>query len=241
MAVRFFPSPGERGPAAAPERENLAEVIELRSRLRGSRAPRGGEAPKPDADPPGPGADLPGPGAEPLVLGDEAPASPAGAEASAAERERALEDGRRLLGRRARSREELRRELERLGHRAEHAEAAVSDFVDRGSVDDADLAERITELQRERKGASRAQVRRALSERLISSADIDAALAQLSDEEDGELLVTAARDRARKLSGLDPRTAERRLLGFLARRGWSGEAAVRAARAALDHPSRDSH
>ena len=63
---------------------------------------------------------------------------------------------------------------------------------------------------------------------------VQSALGELDVDEEFALLRETAQDRARKLGGLDRQTAERRLLGFLARRGWSGEPAMRAAREALD-------
>ena len=55
------------------------------------------------------------------------------------------------------------------------------------------------------------------------------------DEEDRALEV--ARVRASRRGGLEPATAYRRLLGFLERRGYGGEAARNAARKALEEAS----
>ena len=58
-------------------------------------------------------------------------------------------------------------------------------------------------------------------------------------EEDGDdLVLELARDRVRRLGGLDRTTAERRLVDFLARKGHGGSGAREAARQALDE--RDS-
>ena len=139
-----------------------------------------------------------------------------------------------LLSRRARSSGELRAELERRGHDAGTIEEVIEEFVQSLYLDDLGLARVTMEQLRERKQASRAQIRVKLRTRRLSDEIIDAVLAELDDDDEDDLLRSAARDRARKLHGLDRQVAERRLFGFLARRGWSGERAARAVRDALD-------
>src|SRR5690606_33269777 len=99
---------------------------------------------------------------------------------------------------------------------------------------DIGLARVMTEKLRDSKRASRAQIRRKLRERRLSDDVIETVVGELDEEEEQALLLQTAQDRARRLTGLDRVTAERRLLGFLARRGWGGEPALRATRAALD-------
>jgi regulatory protein len=72
-------------------------------------------------------------------------------------------------------------------------------------------------------------VSRDLAERVVDEADP-------GDEEDRALEV--ARARASRFRGLDTATAYRRLLGFLERRGYGGEAARTAARKALEEAQR---
>lgn len=143
-------------------------------------------------------------------------------------------DAVRLLARRARSSGEVRRELERLGHAAHDVEAVILHCETSLYLDDLGLARVLTETLRERKHASRTQIRTKLRERLLPDGVIEVVLGELDEDEEHELLRQAAADRARKMTGLDRQTAERRLLGFLARRGWSGERASRVAREALD-------
>jgi regulatory protein len=245
MAVRFLPE--REPPGRVPERDrgDLAEVIDLRSRL--PRAGGGEErAPEPaasgatvrpraltaaaasldEAEPESVAA--PGRAAAPEEAGPEEPADPDGPGRSA------NEEGVRLLARKALSSGELRRELLALGHDAAETETVIDEFVAGLYLDDTGLARLLTEGLRERKRASRSQIRAKLRERLLPDAAIDAALAELDDDDEYELLRETAQDRARRLGGLDRQTAERRLLGYLARRGWSGERAVRACREALD-------
>lgn len=230
MAVRFLPLPGEDERPEPEDRGDLAEVISLRSRLsRSEPAEVPGEVETPgEVGAPG-GAEAPGETGVP----EEGEASedaevPEGPERSASE------DGVRLLARRARSSGELRAELLARGHDADEVEDTLDEFVRSLYLDDLGLARVLTEKLRDAKRASRAQIRRKLKERRLPDEAIETAIGELDETEEGELLRDAAEDRARKLAGLDRQTAERRLLGFLSRRGWGGEPAMRAAREALD-------
>ena len=142
----------------------------------------------------------------------------------------AHEDGVRILGRRARSSGELREELARLDHGADEIETVIDEFTRGLYLDDLGLARALTEKLRHTKRASRSQIRVKLQARKLPGDVIDTAIGELDSDEEFELLRQTARDRAAKLGGLERQVAERRLLGFLARRGWSGEPAMRAAR-----------
>ncbi|WP_336658598.1 regulatory protein RecX [Leucobacter sp. USHLN153] len=146
----------------------------------------------------------------------------------------AQEDGVRMLGRRARSSGELRDELSQLGHGIDAVETVIDEFTRSLYLDDLGLARALTEKLRDAKGASRSQIRVKLRGRKLPDDVIETALGELDTDEEFELMWQTAQQRAAKLGGLDRQVAERRLLGFLARRGWSGEPAVRAAREALD-------
>lgn len=210
MAVRFTPVEGA-GHAPQPDRDNLAEVIELRSRLRLDGAGNGlhADEPRPDTD-------------------RETAASPT--PTSDETRDTAV----RILARKARSSGELRSELLQRDHDPHIVEDIIDEFRENLYLDDLGLARVTTENLRDLKRASRGQIRLKLRERKIPDEAIEAALAELDDDDEYALLAAAAQDRARKLQGLDRHVAERRLLGFLARRGWSGEPAYRAVREALD-------
>jgi regulatory protein len=226
MVVRFLPT-AEVAPAPpANDRGDLAEVIDLRSRLsRGAARQNAEEQLATEASHTSGGVDE--------AHGLEAPLA---RERSLPDTSRtASDDAVRLLARRARSSGELRRELSRLGHAFADIEAVVLECEGSLYLDDLGLARVLTEGLRERKRASRTQIRVKLRERLLPDWAIEEALGELDEDEEQVLLREAAVDRACKLKGLDRTTAERRLLGFLARRGWSGERATRVAREALDN------
>lgn len=222
MAVRFLPvdRAETEDTRSAPEREDheLAEVISLRSRLAVScLVPEDDEAVRAEAH---------------EQVSAEADSRVSAGEASAAD------DGTRLMARKARSSGELRDELLNLGHDAYEVDAVIAEFERSLYLDDLGLARYVSEKQRTGKGASRAQIRRKLRERKLPDDVIEQVCAEIDPDEDFSLMRETARDRARRLGGLDRQTAERRLLGFLARRGWSGEPALRAAREALDGEAR---
>ncbi|SJN09578.1 Regulatory protein RecX [Leucobacter sp. 7(1)] len=147
-------------------------------------------------------------------------------------------DGVKLLARRARSSGELREELLRLDHSVHDVDVLIEEFRESHYLDDLGLARTVVEKLRSTKRASRTQIGIKLRERRLPDAVIDEALGELDSDEEFSLLREAAVSRASKLGGLDRQVAERRLLGFLARRGWSGEAATRIAREALDGNAR---
>lgn len=217
MAVRFLPAPEERPRPPREDRGDLAEVIEFRSRLR---------RPEAEAEPEtSTGAEGEG-GAEaqrPRLVAAVEPEGPT-----------AYEDAVKMLARKPLSSGELQRALVVAGHPEIDAEEAVATCEESLYLDDAGLACSVATKLRDAKGESKARIRQKLRERQLPDAAIEAALADLDDEAEFELLAQTARDRARRMAGLDRQTAERRLLGFLARRGWSGERATRAAREALD-------
>lgn len=108
----------------------------------------------------------------------------------------------------------------------------LDDYGRRGYLDDATLAWHLVTSGVERKGQGRIALSRALAQRGIPREVIDEALAELPDD-DAERAVEFARSKARAMSGLDPDTALRRLVGQLARRGYNGSVAMTAAKTAL--------
>lgn len=192
MAVRFT-SNAEAPPEAAPQRDNLAEVIELRSKLVATV-----DAPIEETDDAHPRA-----------------------------------EGTRLLARRAMSSGELHDALVKQGHDRHEVEDVIDEFEQACYLDDVGLARATAEKLRESKHASRFQIRAKLKERKLPDAIVAEVLDAMSDEEEHELLRATAEKRARNLAGLDRQTAERRLLGYLQRRGWQGEATFRVVREVL--------
>ncbi|MEJ1089916.1 regulatory protein RecX [Microbacterium sp. Mu-80] len=111
-------------------------------------------------------------------------------------------------------------------------EDVIDDFLARGYIDDRTLATLLVTSGVERKGQGRVAIARSLSQRGIPREIIDDVLSELPDD-DAERALEFARSKARGMTGLEPDTALRRLLGQLARRGYGGGVAMNAARTAL--------
>lgn len=116
---------------------------------------------------------------------------------------------------------------------AETAQEVIDRFLHLGYLDDAALAEQLVRSGVERKGQGRHALALALAKRGIPRAVSDEALATLPDD-DEERALDFARTKARSMSRLDRATAERRLTGQLARRGYPSHVSLTAARRALD-------
>jgi regulatory protein len=138
----------------------------------------------------------------------------------------------RRLRRSALSEREARTFLGQRGIDAAIVEATVERFTSRGWIDDAVLAEQLLYAGTSRKGQGRRAIAQTLSARGIARDVADAALATLPDDDD-ERALEYARTKANGLRSYDLETAMRRLMGQLARRGYSGSIASNAARTAL--------
>ena len=131
---------------------------------------------------------------------------------------------------------EIRAKLVAKGLEPDDVEHELERLTRSGLIDDAAFATRQLERLRERKGMGDAAIRSALRGRLVPQDVVDAVMAeQVEDEEVAEQrLQEVADDRARRLGSLPQDVAERRLIAYLMRKGFSGSAVRSAARAALD-------
>jgi regulatory protein len=96
-----------------------------------------------------------------------------------------------------------------------------------GLLNDRDLAEQLVWSLTEHKKLGPVAVRQALIKRKIPGAIIDQVVPSASDVEP-DVIEQLAIERMRVLRGLEPDVQKRRLLGFLARRGYSGSEVYRA-------------
>lgn len=153
----------------------------------------------------------------------------AGSLGDAADREAAFRTALRALERRGFARDDLGRRLVRKGHPAAAVEAAMERLAVRGLVDDAAFALNYAEV-RSARGRGPARVRRDLMAMGVPREAIDAAMARVwSPEVDtGQRALELARARVARLVSLPRLAQRRRLLAFLARRGYTGEVAHRA-------------
>ncbi|MFN4001917.1 regulatory protein RecX [Microcella sp.] len=139
------------------------------------------------------------------------------------------------LTRRGQSRAEVAELLRRREIDPIVAEAELDRLESVGLIDDRALAADLVDRLRTRKKLGDSALRSELMRRKLERSAIDEALAEGADDDaHDDLVLELARDRARRLGGLDRSTAERRLVDFLARKGHSGSAVREAARRALD-------
>lgn len=139
----------------------------------------------------------------------------------------------RLLAVRSRSRGELEARLLRTGFDPSDVECELERLEEVGLVDDDAFARDIVRHHLTVRRSGRRAVARALAAKRVPTSTIEAALAELTGEEEDERAESLARDRAASLSGIGPEKAYGRLVGFLARRGYDGPTARHAARVAL--------
>lgn len=148
----------------------------------------------------------------------------------------------RALGRKGVSESEMRQLLTKQDLDADVVEHEVARLVRVGLLDDVALATDLVDRLHERKGLGRQGVVAELRRRGIDQAAIDAALEAATDDADDEFVraIELAEKRAPQLRGLDRATAERRLSGFLMRKGYGSGVVRIAVERALDGPPRRS-
>ncbi|MDM7892507.1 RecX family transcriptional regulator [Curtobacterium caseinilyticum] len=148
----------------------------------------------------------------------------------------------RALGRKGVSESEMRKLLLGQDLDADVVEHEVARLTRVGLLDDVALATDLVDRLHERKGLGRQGVVTELRRRGIDQAAIDAALEAAADDADDEFVraIELAEKRARQLRGLDRETAERRLSGFLMRKGYGSGVVRVAVQRALDGSPRRS-
>jgi regulatory protein len=138
----------------------------------------------------------------------------------------------RLLDRRARSRAELAAALRRRGVPDEAARAVLDRFAEVGLVDDAALAETVAVTQHRERGLARRAVAQRLRQRGIADADVAEALAQVNADSERAAAERLVARRRPALREVEPAARIRRLVGLLARRGYSAALAYEVVKAA---------
>ena len=139
----------------------------------------------------------------------------------------------RLLTQRARSRAELADALARRGGPDDAATAVLDRFTEVGLIDDAALAETLAGAQHRERGLAGRAVAMKLRQRGLPEESVRAAVSGIDrDSERARAMELVAR-RRRALAGLPPEVQARRLVGLLARKGYSSGLANEIVRAAL--------
>jgi regulatory protein len=154
------------------------------------------------------GVELDGEGEERLLL--------------AVERGKAYDAAVRLLAVRGRSTQEIVTRLRQKGTRKDAVAHAVGQLEAAGLLDDARFAREYARMYAER-GHGPARILAELSRKGVERRVAERVVAEVEGDDEGERrerLLALARKRAAQLKGLDRETARRRLVGYLARRGY---------------------
>lgn len=130
----------------------------------------------------------------------------------------------------AKTRGQLRKKLQAEGFDAELIEPLLDKFEAAKLIDDAEYAQTFVAQKSRTKKLSRAALRRELAERGVRGEEAESALAQRTDEQEREDAAELVRKKLRPGMDLSDRVEKdkvtRRLLGMLARRGYSSSVSM---------------
>lgn len=130
----------------------------------------------------------------------------------------------------AKTRGQLRKKLQAEGFDAELIEPLLDKFEAAKLIDDAEYAQTFVAQKSRTKKLSRAALRRELAERGVRGEEAENALAQRTDEQEREDAAELVRKKLRPGMDLNDRAEKdkvtRRLLGMLARRGYSSSVSM---------------
>lgn len=130
----------------------------------------------------------------------------------------------------AKTRGQLRKKLQAEGFEAELIEPLLDKFEAAKLIDDAEYAQTFVAQKSRTKKLSRAALRRELAERGVRGEEAENALAQRTDEQEHEDAAELVRKKLRPGMDLSDRAEKdrvtRRLLGMLARRGYSSSVSM---------------
>ncbi|GAB2737429.1 hypothetical protein GCM10010442_67820 [Kitasatospora kifunensis] len=140
----------------------------------------------------------------------------------------------RLLTGTPRTRRQLATALRKREIPDEVAEEVLSRFEEVGLIDDAAFAAAWVESRHHGRGLARRALAQELRTRGVSGALVEEAVAQLDPEEEAATARALVERKLRATTGLERQARLRRLVGMLARRGYSEGLAFRVVREALD-------
>lgn len=130
----------------------------------------------------------------------------------------------------AKTRGQLRKKLQSEGFEAEIIEPLLDKFEAAKLIDDAEYAQTFVAQKSRTKKLSRAALRRELAERGVRGEEAENAMAQRTDEQEREDAAELVRKKLRPGMDLSDRAEKdrvtRRLLGMLARRGYSSSVSM---------------
>jgi regulatory protein len=141
----------------------------------------------------------------------------------------------RILERGPKSSSELASALEKHEIPAEIANLVITRFTEVELIDDAAFAQQVVDASRRTKGLARSMVKRKLADKGLDKEIINQVASEISDEDELAVATEVAIKRLSQLSKLDPEVRNRRLVGFLQRRGFGSGVVFAAIREAEAH------
>ncbi len=145
----------------------------------------------------------------------------------------------RLLATRARSRSELTQALLRKDIEERIAESTVQKFVDAGLVDDASFAESWVESRHRHQGLGRKALGIELRRKGVAADVVAEALSNVDEDSEVERARELVQRKLRGMPAADHTARMRRLVGMLARKGYSESLAFRVVREELERSGVD--
>jgi regulatory protein len=137
------------------------------------------------------------------------------------------------LGRSAKSKDQCRKILAKRGIDSEIAERILDRFEEAQIIDDEMFARVFTNSRVKTKGLAKSAIARELREKGVAQPVIENALVELDSQSELARATELAVNRVRRMAGLEREVIVRRLSGFLARKGYSGDVVQSATRTAL--------
>lgn len=139
-----------------------------------------------------------------------------------------------------RTRAQLAATLRRRGVPQDAADAVLGRFAEVGLIDDAVFADAWVESRHHGRGLGRRALAAELNQRGVERGDIQAAIAKLSPATEEATARALVERRLNSTTGMPVQVRIRRLVGMLARKGYSPGLAYRVVREVLDQAGQDS-
>ncbi len=132
-------------------------------------------------------------------------------------------DALRLLAFKPRSTSELRQRLKLKKHPEEWVEKVLSLMTQQGLLNDEQFAKMFALSRFQSQPTGRNKIRRDLTQKGLSARWIEGALASIDPASEKDSALLLAQKRMALMKGLPPLKQKMRLMGYLRRRGFSGE------------------
>lgn len=145
------------------------------------------------------------------------------------------------LARSAKSAHQLRQILEKREIDAEIAEMVIQRFIEVGLIDDKLFAETIVNSRRKFKGSSKSVIKRELVQKGVGTELVEDVVSEITPEDELATATDLAVKRIPRLAALEREVRQRRLHGYLARKGYGSNVVIAACKVAEESLSSASH